>query len=176
MKKQKNNENEKDYEYTFIQFSLPKELKEKVKEKVNASHISTMSDFVREAVQDKIRRIENPEAFESKEVSEFTAKQLRAILENISDNSQKIDLLIEKTDTIMRIQNQLEKLKNLVERPELEELEERVVELLRKKGELKPKEIAEALEVEVNKAYDVVSNDKLFEMNMSTGGFRLKNE
>ena len=181
-KKPKNNK--KNYDYNYIQFTISDDLKEEVREiiekikmeNIKDLHYNTISDFAREAVKDKLRRIKNPEVFETRTLSEIDEKKLKQILENVTSNKEKIDLVLEKLDIITKIQDSLKILKELVNRPELKEKEDIIIEIIKEKGELRPKEISEYTGLKINEIYDILSNDDIFELNLKSKRFRIKDE
>lgn len=128
----------------------------------------TRSEFLREAVKDKIMRIETPENFNNQK-----SIDIKPILQLISNNTQKIDLIVEKIDVITKIQDNLKLLNSIVNSPILIEKEQKIIELLKKHIELKPKEISRLLKLSIEDVYSVISNEKVFSVNIKTGGIVL---
>lgn len=135
---------------------------------------TTRTDFIREAVNEKIRRIENPDLFIEKINVGIDNEQLKEILGMATENKEKIDLLLNNVKIFNQIQNTLNTLSSRINRPELKEKELKVIELLREYKELKPNKIMKLAKIEnINMVYDIISDKEIFSINIKTGGIRL---
>lgn len=141
-------------------------------DKIRKQLKTTRTEFIRQAINDKIMRIENPEAFKEIVTIDVDNKQLKEILEMTSESSEKIDILLEKFDTINKIKNTLSTLNLMINRPALQEKELVIIELLKKHKELKPNKIMELTGFTIEEIYDIISNGEIFKTTIN-GGFRL---
>ncbi len=89
----------------LLHITITKKLKEKLEEIKKDSTYNTLSDFIREAIRDKIRRMENPELNRSTVQSDVIAK--------LNKQERLINLLSEKIETIKDIDKTSTSLKAL---------------------------------------------------------------
>lgn len=163
-KKIKNKKKEKEYNYKFIQFSVSDGFKEKIELMAENGGFTTVSDFVREAIKDKIRRIEHPEIFnESK--TEINNDKMKKLLEMSGITSKKIDKVLNKFDKIEKIERNLQLLFNLENREVLKEKENEVIELLQEHEILFPKKIMELTNINRKELYAIISDSDKFSIN-----------
>jgi len=156
-KKQKKPKNGKKYKYKFIQFSVSDKFKERIEKMAENGGFTTVSDFIREAIKDKIRRIEHPEIFnESK--TRIDNDKMKKLLEMSGINSEKIDKVLKKFDKIERIERNLQLLFNLENREVLKEKEKEVIELLQEHKILFPKKIMELTNINRKELYAIISD------------------
>lgn len=163
-KKIENKKKEKEYNYKFIQFSVSEGFKEKIELMAKKGGFTTVSDFVRETIKDKIRRIEHPEIFT---VSKLNADNdtLKKLLEMSGITSEKIDTLLDKFEYIEKIERNLQLLFNMENREALKEKEKEVIELLQEYNVLFPKKIMELAHIDRNELYQIISDLNKFSIN-----------
>lgn len=162
---QKNKKKQYDYDYIYI--PDVEGLKEKIQGVIDKeNHYKTMSSFIRDAVKEKINRIENPEAFNE---SKGTNKKIDLL-------SEKIDIMRQKIEEISTLKEGLEALQEEVKRPKIKEKEEKVVNILKEKGELSIHQLVKDSNLKEDVILEVLSNDSLFQFNIRTDGVRLKND
>ena len=171
MMKMANKSNEKKYKYKFIQFSVSDELKEDIDKYTKKSTFTTVSDFIRNAVEEKIRSLKNPEQSQSK-----TNQITPIILEKYLKNSQNFNLLEEKLLDKMKIfddmKADLELLKKFSFKQGLVKETETIINLLKAHKSLSQKQIIEKTDLDKDTVFQVLSNDNRFKLNMN-GRFEL---
>jgi len=128
----------------------------------------TRSEFLREAIRDKVMRIEHPEAFNSKSTID-----IKSILEKISDNKENNKIILEKLDVITKMQYNLKILNSIVNTPIIAEKEQKIIELLKKRKVLKPREISDLLTYSIEDVYRVISNEKKFSVDIISERIKL---
>ena len=168
-----NKKKEKKYKYTFIQFSVSDEFKEKIELMAGKGGFTTISDFVRDAIKDKIRRIEHPEIFNESRL-EIDNGTLKRLLEMSGIASEKIDTLLGKFEKIEKIERNLQLLFNLENREVLKEKEEEVIKLLQEHTVLFPKKIMELTHIDRNELYQIISD--LDKFSIIDKGVKLAND
>ncbi len=171
MMKMAKKSNEKKYKYKFIQFSVSDELKEDIDKYTKKSTFTTVSDFIRNAVEEKIRSLKNPEQSQSK-----TNQITPIILEKYLKNSQNFNLLEEKLLDKMKIfddmKADLELLKKFSFKQGLVKETETIINLLKAHKSLSQKQIIEKTDLDKDTVFQVLSNDNRFKLNMN-GRFEL---
>jgi anaerobic ribonucleoside-triphosphate reductase len=172
VKKQKNNSKAK-YDYKYIQFSLSKREKEKIKKFADRQGYRTISDFVRRTLFDHMRRKENPELFINKKNESLN----RIILERISENVIKIlgnqKFLLEREDIIGQIKKRVFELHRMAEMESLSEERDRIMQLLEKHRSLSLREIQEDTELGEDIVFKILSDLNIFKIT-TTGRFALR--
>ncbi len=130
----------------------------------------TVSEFIRISIRDKMRRENNPNLFSS---GNMNPELITNLLENQKKQIEYQKELMVKVETLSLINDSVEMLKSMVNRPELEEKENKVVDVLRVYGELKPNKIMEYSGYSSEMVSKIITNDKKFKYNINTGGFSL---
>lgn len=131
---------------------------------VDEGNYPTRTEFIRQAIFDKINRIENPDLFMTKttnngKISEF--------LEEVRANNEQQKKILKKLGILNEIQQTLGILKNLTKRPEIEKNKKIIIELLKKHKHLKPLKIMELSKLASHEVYDVISDESLFMININ---------
>jgi ribosome-associated translation inhibitor RaiA len=156
----------------MIHFAYTTDEKEKLESIAEDSNLS-ISEFIRQAIKDKIRKIENPDIFQENVKLEVDHKKLKEILEISGMNAQKIDLLINKMEILEKIENTFKILDKYVNRPALEQKEQMIVGLLQEHGELKLNKMIDLSGFSKEEIYDIISNTQKFGINIKSGGIKL---
>ncbi|MFW9971151.1 MAG: ribbon-helix-helix domain-containing protein [Candidatus Odinarchaeota archaeon] len=125
---------------------------------------STRTEFIRQAVFDKINRIKNPDLFMTKtqnngKISEF--------LEEVRVNNEQQKEILKKLSILNDIQQTLGVLQSLTKQPEIEKNKKIIIELLKKHKHLKPLKIMELSKLASHEVYDVISDEALFIININ---------
>jgi len=170
--KNTNSKSKKKYQYTFIQFSVSDKQKEKIESITEQSGFTTVSDFVREAVREKILRIESPETFQQTIKVNLEQSQIREILSDVltqlNIDPKTRDIMAELSETLIKIKKTMKTLNNYT-KSDLKEKEKNIVKLLQKQGELKPKKLAELSKLSIEEIYEITSNEDKFKITMNGG-------
>jgi Arc/MetJ-type ribon-helix-helix transcriptional regulator len=160
---------------SLMHITLTKALKDKIKEiKANSSY-STISDFVREAIREKIRRMENPELFNTSKAPSYTQEYMEEIKSTSLENNKLVKLMLEKMKTLNEIDKTTYSLKNLtlngLGKENWELKTEKIYNTLVKYGELSVREIKEKTGFNriVVDILNAKSNEHLFKMNINNG-------
>lgn len=151
---------EKEYKYNFIQFTVSDKFKDKIEQIAKNGGFTTVSDFVRDAIKDKIRRIEHPEIYNESKLK-IDNDSIKKILE-MSGVTEKIDELLENFGYIKKIEHNLQMLFNLEERENLKEKEEKVIKILQEHKVLFPKKIMELTDIKRNELYQIIADSNIF--------------
>ena len=135
--------------------------------------LTSRTEFIRQAIFDKIRRIENPEV--NNHISKkFDVDQISEFLKEIKSSNEQQKAILKRLIIVDQIQSNFKVLKNMAKQPEIEKNEKQIIELLTKHKKLKPLKIMDLSGLSSHKIYDVISNDNVFSINMN-GEVVLKN-
>jgi len=135
--------------------------------------LTSRTEFIRQAIFDKIRRIENPEDYNliSKK---FDVDQITEFLKEIKTTTEQQKDILKRLEIVDQIQTNFKVLKNIAKEPEIEKNEKLIIELLKEHKKLKPLKIMNLSGLSSHRIYDVISNDNIFSINMN-GEVVLKN-
>jgi len=154
----------------MVHFAYTREEKEKLENFAKNKNVS-ISEFIRLAIEEKIRRIENPELATT---GINNTKILRELLKNQKLLDEKNSLIVERLDTYNQIINTLELLKPRVNNIYLKEKMEKMKTVLKAyNGELKPKKLEELTGFDGNTIKEILAyyND-IFTITIN-GGIKL---
>ncbi|MBA7700214.1 hypothetical protein ES703_108923 [subsurface metagenome] len=135
--------------------------------------LTSRTEFIRQAIFDKIRRIENPEVYNHTN-KKFDVDQISEFLKEIKASNEQQQEILRRLIIVDQIQTNFKVLKNMAKQPEMEKNEKIIIELLTKHKKLKPLKIMDLSGLSSHKVYDVISNDNVFSINMN-GEVVLKN-
>jgi len=169
---EENNKSRKKYKYKFIQFTVSEGLRKDIEVFTEKSTFTTISDFVRNAVEEKIRKLKNPEQLQSK-ILEVNP----AIMEQYLKNSQKYNSLEEKILERMKIFDEMKADLDLIKKYSLKQgltsETTKIMNLLKAHKSLTIKQIIDKTNFDKDLIFQIVSNDKKFKLNMN-GRIQLK--
>ena len=135
--------------------------------------LTSRTEFIRQAIFEKIRRIENPE--DNNPISKkFDGDQISEFLKEIKSSNKQQKEILKRLLIVDQIQNNFKMLKNIVKEPEIEKNEKLIIVLLTEHKKLKPLKIMKLSGLSSHKIYDVISNENVFSINMN-GEVVLKN-
>ena len=154
----------------MIHFAYTKEEKNKLEDFAKKSNTS-ISEFIRQAILDKIRRIENPDLYNPG--INFNKEFLEKILKNQKLLDERNQLILERLDTYAQIVNTLKLLKPNINNQYLKEKMEKMRNVLKTYEELKPKKLEELTGFNGNTIKDILAYyDEIFSITMK-GGIKL---
>lgn len=162
-----------------IQFYVSeRELKE-IEEFTNIAKTSK-SEFIRQAISDKIMRMKTPEMFDSKGSIGISKSQIKAVLETTIDNQEKINLLVEKMDLMIENQKLFEMLSEKINKNELIEVDNAISKLFVENKTIKLEQLVNKLGRDEKTVLKVLAlkdenNKAKYSFDMKTRGFK-KNE
>ena len=133
---------------------------------------TSRTEFIRQCIQDKIMKIENPELFST--ASNVNTSDFSEFLKEIKTSNQQQKIILEKLSIVKQIQDNFSLLKSMSKQPEIDLNEKIIIKLIREHGPLKPLEIMDLGDLRSHKVYDVISNDQVFSININ-GKVILKN-
>lgn len=161
---------EKKYIYNYIQFTVSDNLRKDIEEWTEKSPFTTISDFVRNAVEEKIRRLKNPEIIQSNNQIDPT------IFKQILKQSKKVNSLNEKILERMRLfeemKDDLKLIKKFSNTQDLADENEIIINLLKAHKSLSLKQIIEKTDFDKDTVTQIVSSDERIKLNMN-GRFEL---
>jgi len=132
---------------------------------------TSRTEFIRQAIQDKIMKINNPELFN---VVNSNTSDFSEFLREIKTSNKQQKIILEKLSIVKQIQDNFSLLKSMSKQPEIDLNEKIIIKLIREHGPLKPLEIMDLGDLRSHKVYDVISNDQVFSININ-GKVILKN-
>ena len=172
--------NEKEERNKPIQFYVSEREFNEILEYSEIAGNSTKSEFIRQALIEKIMRMKNPDMFETAKLNGESKITIQTILEGIGENKEKIDLMLRKVDLILDTQKNLEIISSRIKFEDLNKIDLALEKLLSDNKSLKLSEISKKLktsEDEILKALSIkdINGKPKYRMNFKTGGFE-KNE
>ncbi len=163
---------ERKYSYKYIQFTVSNDLRKNIEEWTEKSIFTTISDFIRNAVEEKIRRLKNPELFQSKSNSQINP----AIFNQMLKQSEKSNILQEKVLERMRIFDEMRKdlyqIRRFSIKEDLIQETKTIINLLKAHKTLSQKQIIEKTNLDKETVFQIVSTDDRIKLNMN-GRFEL---
>ena len=135
--------------------------------------LTSRTEFIRQAIFDKIRRIENPEV-NNHMSKKFDVDQISEFLKEIKSSNDQQKAILKRLIIVDQIQSNFKVLKDMAKQPEMEKNEKLVIDLLTEHKKLKPLKIMKLAGLSSHKIYDVISNENVFSINMN-GEVILKN-
>ena len=154
--------NEKRDKFVHIAFT-ENELKEI--DKYRKEFNTTRSNFIRNAIIEKIRRIKNPNIYNEIGLGSINQKLLEKLLRNQERQEKYSKIISKKVEVLDKILTNLALLRE--ERKNLVKEEQIIINLLKDHKKLKPLKLIELSKLPSNIVYDVISNDKLFSITMN---------
>ena len=124
---------------------------------------TTRSNFIRNAITEKIRRIKNPNIYNG--IGSINKEVLEKLLKNQEKQENYSKIISKKLEILGQIQTNLSLLRE--ERKNLVKEEQIIIKLLKDHEKLKPLKIIELSKLPSNIVYDVISNDKIFSITMN---------
>lgn len=124
---------------------------------------TTRSNFIRNAITEKIRSIKNPNIYNG--IGSINKEILEKLLRNQEKQENYSKIISKKVEILDKILVNLALLKE--ERKNLIKEEQIIIKLLKDHEKLKPLKLIELSELPSNIVYDVISNDKLFSITMN---------
>lgn len=162
---------------SFIRFGVSKELRKKIEEYAEFSN-STLSEFIRESIKDKIRSIEHPEQFVQSNNSQLN----NAILEQIALDTRIIIKLEEQRNKRLEIAEDIENIRQRI-KEEYESLREKnlisdfteetkiIADLLNVHKSLTLEQISKKTDIDPENALLILNKDSRFKLNITTGRY-----
>ena len=139
----------------FIQISLSQDEKDKINDLAKEKHTS-MSDFCRIAIFDYVRKLENPELFQTTSNFQFNP----VILEQLTQNTKKImelqELTLERTNKINEMNNTLRLIKKFSIKAD-STAKDTIINLLKAHNTLNPKEIIEKTNLDKEIVFSIIT-------------------
>ena len=173
------NNKEKKIRNKIVHIAFTQHEKEEIKDFAADSNM-TASEFIRDAIREKIKRIKNPEIMNQGSI-QFNPE----ILLKISKDTQKlVELNEEKEKRENAINNILEtseaiqeEYKRLKEKGLMADLEKETMKIRKLLGghkSLSPKQISDMIKIDSNKVAIIITNKKFFKLNVVTGRYSLR--
>lgn len=110
----------------------------------------SISDFCRDAIFEKIRRIEHPELFKQGNLDQFNQQFFEAFLNRFNDMAKIQEKLLERTNVIAEINTTLEKLALYSKKQDFVKEKATILNLLEAHKSLSDKQIIDMLNLDKN--------------------------
>ena len=156
--------------------------KTRIKEYADDSEM-TVSEFIRQATRDKIRRIDNPEQSNISNLPVITPEMLLKISKNTEkllelqqEKKREKDIIQTLLETSEALQSEYHRLMDKGLMSELTEETRTIQNLLRGHKSLSPNQIIDMTNIEKDKVLFVITNLKLFKLNVITGKYQLRGD
>lgn len=154
--------------------------KTKIKEYADDSEM-TVSEFIRQATRDKIRRIDNPEQISNQplitpEILLKISKNTDKLLELQQEKEREKEIIKNLLQTSNALQSEYHRLMDKGLMSELTEETRTIQNLLKAHKSLSPNQIIDMTNIEKDKVLFVITNLKLFKLNVITGKYQLRGD
>lgn len=143
----------------------------------------TVSEFIRQATRDKIRRIDNPEQSNISNLPVITPEMLLKISKNTEkllelqqEKKREKEIIQTLLETSEALQSEYHRLMDKGLMSELTEETHTIQNLLRGHKSLSPNQIIDMTNIEKDKVLFVITNLKLFKLNVITGKYQLRGD
>jgi len=166
--------NEKDPEEIrrkIVHIAFTESEKKELKDFAKDSNM-TISEFVRQAIFDKIAKIENHELFTPSGMLSQN-DQFNEILDEIKTSNKQQKTMLEQLKILHSIEKRLEILRKIADTPNRKKNEQIIVKLLTEHGKLKPIKILELSNLKKEEMWETITNGNLFQITMN-GDVELK--
>lgn len=175
----KKNSSNKKYEYKFIQFAISKEEKKRIKEFTEKSGNKTISNFIREAINEKITRIEQNITPFSQETDSQILQEIRTLFQTQSQEQNKVlNTINEKIEENERyykeLMNNFTQIQNYILQEDYEEITQKIYHFIKTHKSVKQQEIMDQFNLDLKETLKILSNQTYFEYNITTGRFTAK--
>ena len=152
--------------------------KSKIQEYADNSDM-TVSEFIRQATRDKIRKIDYPEQISNQpvitpEILLKISKNTDKLLELQQEKEREKEIIKNLLQTSDALQNEYHRLMEKGLMSELTEETKTIQNLLRGHKSLSPNQIIDMTNIEKDKVLFVITNLKLFKLNVITGKYQLR--
>lgn len=133
----------------------------------------TDSDFIRQAIEEKIMRIEHPNLEST--VNQSINKEMFRKFEQMAEETLHLNnLVMQKLDVIDDMTILLNLIYDKREVDDLERKEIKIIKILEKFKELKPKKIVDYTNINIDDVVKIISNKLKFKLNSNTGSISLR--
>lgn len=175
----KKNNLKKKYEYTFIQFAISKEEKKRIKDFAKKSGAKTFSNFIRDAINEKIMRIEKNISPLSQQSDSQLIQEIRNLFQIQSQEQNKLlNEMNEKIEENERFYEELMKnfdqIQNYVSREGYEDITEKIYQFIKAHNSVKQQEIMDQFNLDWKESLKILSNQVFFGYDITTGRFTTK--
>ncbi|MFX1567896.1 MAG: hypothetical protein ACFFCV_05960 [Promethearchaeota archaeon] len=168
------NSNEKEKRMKMVHIAFLESEKLQIKEFADNLNM-TISEFCRQAIFEKIRKIEHPEMFMQGVGNQIDMKLIESLFIKMNNMSKKQDLLIEKTNILNEMNKLLEQIALYSEKEDFTKEKEIILNLLKTHSSLSQKQLIEMTSLKKQVIFKVVSmlvSDKKITIT-SNGRFKL---
>lgn len=174
------NENEKKVRDKIVHIAFTEDEKTEIKKFADVAN-TTSSEWIRQAIRDKIRRIEKPELNNQSssthishelllKISEDTQKLLE--LQNEKENREEIHKNLLETSEAIQIEYKRLKDKGLMSN--LSKERGIIKKLLKGHNSLTPKQIIDMTNIKSEKVIFIITNSEQFKLNITSGRYSLR--
>lgn len=163
---------ERKYSYNYIQFTVSNDLRKDIEEWTEKSSFTTFSDFIRNAVEEKIRRLNNSELYQSKSINQINPAIFNQLLEQSQKSNSLQEKVLEKMRIIDEMRKDLVRIRKYSIQQDLTQETETIINLLKAHKTLSQKQIIEKTNLDKDTVFQIVSTDDRIKLNMN-GRFEL---
>ncbi|HEC40052.1 hypothetical protein LCGC14_1175000 [marine sediment metagenome] len=167
------NKIEKKVRDKIVHIAFSEDEKNEIKDFADISG-TTSSEWIRQSIRERIRRIKNPESNQSQYSPELLKKisaDTQKILELQREKENRIEIYENLLETSEAIQDEYKRLKEKGLMADLSEEQEIIKKLLTGHKSLTPKQISDMTKIESNKVSFIITNRDFFKLNITTGRY-----
>lgn len=167
--------NEK-YSYNHVQFTVSNAFKADIEEMAEECGYKTISDFIRAAIKEKIRRFKEPELF-NQSASNIDPDLLASLHDKLDSINHKQDLTLERSNTINQLNERVNLLQSfLVSSNTDAHIKQQILSVFKTKRSVSIKDLNELLTIDSRKIEEfikVLQKQGRISLNPTTGRYEL---
>ncbi len=170
------NNNEKKIRNKIVHIAFTQHEKKEIKDFAEDSNM-TSSEFIRDAIREKIKRIKNPEIMNqgsfqiNPELLLKISKDTRKLVELNEEKEKRENAINNVLETSDAIQEEYNKLKEKGLMADLKKETMIIRKLLEGHKSLSPKQISDMTKIVSNKVAIIITNKEFFKLNVVTGRY-----
>lgn len=173
------NNKEKKIRDKMVHIAFTHHEKEEIKQLADDSSM-TASEFIRDAIREKIKRIKNPELMNKSsiqfnpEILLKISKDTQKLLEIEGEKKKRDEAMNNIIETSEAIQEEYKRLKEKCIMSDLTNEHEIIKNLLKGHKSLTTKQISDMTKIEPNKVILIITKREFFKLNVTTGRYSLR--
>jgi Arc/MetJ-type ribon-helix-helix transcriptional regulator len=173
---EKNNQSKK-YSYKFIQFTVSEEKKKQIEDYSENAGYKTISEFIREAIDEKIIRIDRGQSIDQND-SEVLQKIENLLDIKFLDQNKKLNNILELERLNQEIYNDLsgrfELIQDHVDKEKYKDITDKIYDFIKNQKGATQKEVMSQFALDPHESVKILSNKTKFEYDIATSRFNAK--
>ncbi|MFW9972331.1 MAG: ribbon-helix-helix domain-containing protein [Candidatus Odinarchaeota archaeon] len=173
----KNNNQEKKYTYKFIQFTVSEEDKNQIEEYTEKAGLNTISEFIRQAINEKIIRMDQGDSILEKDskliqkIESLLSSQSLEQKRNLDEINRKID---ENKRYYQELMTNFELVQKYINKEHYNDITEKIHAFIVEHESVKQQEVMDQFNLSKDDSLKILSNKDYFNYDLKTARFQPK--